>query len=130
MDGTGRISKRNRRFLRPIVPYNQQLAPQLPLQTFPADLVRQPVNNPGRVFHEVQDEFTSELRDKDNQFVQNTEIQMTDADFDAGLTDAVNNVQPTKQPTAAVKLPSVQLSNTDNNRPKRVKFATKRYVEQ
>ena len=62
MDGTGRTTKRNRRFLRPIVPYSQLIETKLPLQTFTSELDR---NTPGAVIHEVQDEFSSELRDKD-----------------------------------------------------------------
>ena len=124
LDGTGRISKRNRQFLRPITPYDQQLVTKLPLQTFPPDLIRDQSHTPGRVFNEVTDEFTSVLRDKDNQTVQ--DIQITDRDSDSRLTDVTNNVRHQTQTT--VKSPTVQLPSY--TRPKRVKFATKRYIEQ
>ena len=44
MDGTGKLTKRNRRFLRPIVPFNQLLSQKLPQQTFTSELVRNPTN--------------------------------------------------------------------------------------
>ena len=126
LDGTGRISKRNLQFLRPITPYAQQLVTKLPLQTFTPDLIRDQSHTPGRVFNKVTDEFTSVLRDKDNQSVQDTDIQITDLDSDSRLIDATNNVRHQTQTT--VKFPTVQLPS--NTRPKRVKLATKRYIEQ
>ena len=40
MDGTGRVTKRRRRFLRPIVPFKHQQDNQLPLQRFNNELNR------------------------------------------------------------------------------------------
>lgn len=40
MDGKGRISKRNRQFLRSIIPFNHVYTNKLPNQTFTAELVR------------------------------------------------------------------------------------------
>ena len=48
MDGSGRVTKRNRRFLRPIVPYNrvlaEQSAPQDIVNTVPTDVQEGGVN--------------------------------------------------------------------------------------
>jgi hypothetical protein len=41
MDGTGRITKRNRIFLRPILPFSDVNAPKLPLQNFKQTLIRE-----------------------------------------------------------------------------------------
>lgn len=121
MDGTGRTTKRNRRFLRKIVPYTSILS---------KELIRPANPSAGAVIHEVLDEITSELHDKDTQNVQkSTVIQMTDADFNAGSTNAVHNVQHNNQPS--VKLPAVQPPKTDKQtRPSRVKFQTQRYRQQ
>ena len=64
------------------------------------------------------------------------EVRMTNADFDDGLQQAVYNVVTDAitdiQPEAAVKFPSNQLSEPDSavRSTKRVKFATKRLIEQ
>ena len=59
-----------------------------------------------------------------------TEVQMSDSDFDDGLTRAVKNVQQKTdvEPTAVSKLPTNPVVDT-NTRSKRVKFATKRYIQ-
>ena len=101
MDGTGRVTKRNRRFLRPIIPFGQEVQPGLPLQQYEGDFTRQD--------RQHQHEHNSKAQD-DTSTVQDTEIQMSDADFDSGLTKVAQNVQ--------------------REQPKRVKFQTKRYIQE
>ena len=46
MDGSGRVSKRNRQFLKPIVPFINTTSSKLPNQTFTDDVIRKtPTDN-------------------------------------------------------------------------------------
>ena len=46
IDGTGRVTKRNRQFLRPIIPFSTKDTKTLPNQTFNEDLVRNDIPEP------------------------------------------------------------------------------------
>ena len=74
---------------------------------------------------------TRQLRETDTL---SQEVRMSDRDFNDGLKRAVQHVQQSAssiQPEAVAKSPAIQLSQPDTStRPKRVKFATKRFIEQ
>ena len=136
MDGSGRITKRNRRFLRPITPFNQQLQSKDEANTIntgpSADsreatssvtpsqpsTAKQPVatDKSGHVQHIAPDTLPQSR-------------PMTDKDFNALLTHAVQNVRNIPQqykgtpPEAARNVPT-------NTQPKRVKFKTKRFIQE
>ena len=148
MDGTGRITKRNRRFLRPIVPFLQQ-PDRLPLQRFNEELTRSDTDNtsilntsPTADRREATTSCPQRLRDTlksgKNQptapDTQDTEIQMSDDQFNNGLMRSVRNVQRVHQnmDTPIPKSHGNQLlePDTQNTVTKRVRFPTKRLIEQ
>ena len=123
MDGTGRVTKRNRRFLKPIIPFHASNHHQekLPLQQFDNNLARRPINTDAMTAA-ADKSLANRLPDTDTH---NTEIQMTGDDFNQGLTSAVQRVQKDTQQT------SIQNPTSDTNTwNKRVKFATTLYIEQ
>ena len=147
MDGSGRTSKRNHKFLRPIKPYRHALLPTQPQHspsssshitnhsnTGPtADQAGRPSSTAAQQEVAADKSSTGQLPDTDTW---SEEVSMTDAEFDDGLTQAVYNVLndeiTDKQPEAALKFPSIQLSEPDSavRSTKRVKFSTKRLIEQ
>ena len=114
MDGSGRITKRNRQFLKQIFPYKSAIS---------SSLVNDKSTNDSRTLLPETDTLSQE-------------VTISDDDFNEGLARAVYNVLNDEitdfQPEAAVKLPPNQLSNTGSatQSSKRVKFATKRFNEQ
>ena len=147
LDGSGRISKRNRRFLRPILPYNEQLAPK-PNQTSANNS-----NNTGSTAESreattfqpnTQPSTTQQVVAVDKSgcsqaIAPDTLPQsraMSDDDFNAGLTKAVQNVctiphqnkgtRPEAGPGRALPCPQ---DLSPPIRPTRVKIPTKRYIQ-
>ena len=88
MDGSGRITRRNRRFLRKIIPFQQKQPAKLPLQQFYNDLVRDtaPVNNAATTAEQKSLPVSNPHTNTQ------TEIHMSDSDFNTGLTNAVQRV--------------------------------------
>jgi hypothetical protein len=159
MDGSGRVTKRNRQFIKTIIPFITPYQPSLPNQTFIGDIRRETdqsqfkvkdnndVLMPGSTADKagrpsINDastaaavpKFTQQrLPDTDTQ----TEISMSDQTFNSGLKRAVQKVLKANtniQPEAGPKSSTKQLSDTDSGstsstRNKRVKFATKRLIE-
>ena len=120
MDGTGRITKRNRRFLKSIVPFHntQDHQEKLPLQQFNNNLSRQSTQT---------DDMATAAADKSPiKCLPHTDTPDTaDDDFNTELPTAVQRVQqPARQKSRTDPTPNT------NTREKRVKFATKRYIEQ
>ena len=160
MDGSGRITKRNRRFLKPIVPFNTQLRQQIN----PKALTQPNISNTGPTA--VSREATTSLESNQRQTGQQSQpagvkspaiqvsapvtqtVHMSDSDFDDGLTTAVRNVlsqgQPTvqdannshqnkgKRPEAGQgRAPLCPKGLSPPIRPtKRVKFPTKRFIQE
>ena len=154
MDGSGRVSKRNRRFLRPIKPYRYALLPSdLPSQAWQhaepqpshsssnnshytgstADKAGRPSNTAAQQERAVAGNTSGQLDYTDPW---SEEVTMTDDDFNEGLLQAAYNVLTDeitdKMPEAIVKLPPIQLSKPDSAQrsSKRVKFAPKRLIAQ
>ena len=126
MDGSGRITRRNRRFLCKIVPFHQeQLTKLSPILN--NELVREiaPPNNAATPTE------PKSLPVSDHDADTQTEIPMSDDVFNSGLTDAVKRVQQESntQPSVTPKSAIYPTSNF-NTWEKRVKFATSRYIEQ
>ena len=136
MDGSGRTTKRNRQFLRPITPFNKTLQPQpQDNSTF--------TSNSGPTADRREATTTAPKRLRDIQSSGNiqptrpdtlTQIQMSDAEFDDGLIRSVRNVQRVHQNMDTPK-PKSQGNqplepDTQNTITKRVRFPTKRLIEQ
>ena len=147
MDGSGRVTKRNRQFLKPIIPFTQPANDRLPLQQFPTTLQRENVANNAINTGSTADRreattpCTQRLRDfqssANNQPQEpdtlNTQIQMSDSQFNEGLMRSVRNVQRVHQNTDTIpKSQEIQLPKTDTPAiiGKRVRFPTKRLIEQ
>ena len=96
MDGSGRVTRRNRRFLRKIVPFHQE-----------NELVRNTA--PPNAAITTQPEPT-----RDDAF--DKEVQMSDKDFDSGLMAAAKRVhqESNTQPLAAAKSVTNPTSNFEN----------------
>lgn len=134
MDGSGRITKRNRQFLKQIFPYKTALQPHSSAQGNgstkgkSSTIVQLPQNNMSKSFNTGStadeagrpcttgaDRPAAKAKSPVNQLpytdTQDTEIDMTDATFDQGLTQAVYNVLSDeitdKQPEADSVSPSV-----------------------
>ena len=147
MDRTGRITKRNRRYLKPILPFNHQLDNHLPLQTFPDELVRNTVvtandlNNTGptAVSREATTSSSSSHTSKgqpakgadksrtDRVTEPDTLPQsqpMSDDDFNRGLLKAARNVLTIPQQNEGTRPEAI------NHPTKRVRISTKRYISE
>ena len=127
MDGSGRITKRNRRYLRPIVPFIKDS--RLPLQQFETELRRdsQPAESTSNVHDESNNGSQTQLTQPPRPDPFDQSVRMSDAQFDAGLLHAADNVQKEgdKQPRAVVQMPT-----NPPTRSKRVKFETKRFIKE
>ena len=159
MDGSGRITKRNRQYLKQIFPYKSALqhssaqgnnstqgksptALQLPQYNMSKS------NNTGSTADQAGRPCTTEagtpaaaakspVKQLPSTDTQNTELwDMTDDTFYEGLAQAAYNVLTDEitdiQPEADSVSPSIQPPNVDSGlkRPKRVKFSTERIIEQ
>ena len=141
MDGSGRVTNRNRQYIKRIMPYKSALAKantrnnSHALVPVKRQIISQTNNAPcaGNVRQ------TQPAGDKSAPIqlpapdTWSQEVEMTDQIFDEGLTQAVYNTLndeiTTVQPEAPVKLPTVQPApNTRTS--KRVKFAPNRLIEQ
>ena len=141
MDGTGRVTRRNRRYLKPIVPFNHQLDINLPLQTFSNELVRNtPANannndntGPTAVSREATTPVTPSQHHSQPTSQPTTAAKsypdtlpqckpMSDADFDKGLLKAAKNLGIDPQQKEGTGL--------EATRSKRVKFQAKRYIHE
>ena len=146
MDGSGRATKRNRRFLKQILPYNSAIQHKnAPLSspfandisnTGPtADQAGRPSSTAATQETAADKSTTRRLPETDNWDAWSQEVSMSDEDFDAGLKQAHYNIVhdeiTDKQPEAGPK-PPIQLSEQDSavKRPKRVKFSPQRLIEQ
>ena len=154
IDGTGRITKRNRQFLRPIIPFNTKDTTTLPNQTFNDDLVRNDTPKPsdndydhlytgpsaadtGRstqesaVVQPVHNEFHAEYSAPRSDNIQlqapDTQVQMSDKDFNDGLTNSVRKVQKSVQQKKGKQPEAAQNTNT---RAKQVRFSPKRFIKE
>ena len=156
MDGSGRITKRNRQFIKPISSYKSAIQHKLYAQTPQepshstttrsnhlincahtgptADKAGRPSNNDAYTDAAGPKFIQQRLPDTDTQ----PEISMSDKTFNSGLKRAVQKVFKANtdniQPEAAPKSSTKQLSDTDSaatssTRNKRVKFATKPLIE-
>ena len=163
MDGTGRLTKRNRRYLRPITPFSKSQETLLPLQQSQNKLQRADVHvdhNQGLRFNHDNTGPTADRREATTSAsasrhhtgqqtgagaksgsiqpvapdTPTQSLPMSDQVSNKGLTMSVRNVHNghqnrAGQPEAADK--SRQDPTADQNtRTKRVKFATKRFIEQ
>ena len=151
MDGSGRKSKQNRQFLRPIIPFQNQdnynVHKQLPLQQFTNELNLDAMDNtshsntgPTAVSREASTPGKPADRSYQIQVQEPDTLPqsepMSDQDFDDGLTKAVRSVRTNTQqnkgtgPGRALPCPrdlSPPVSPT-NTRNKRVRISTKRYI--
>ena len=145
MDGSGRTSKRNRRFLRPIKPYKHALLPAEPNQgvlipTEPHTLSTPSKSNsyysgptadkagrPSTTPAEQEPAAADPRSDK---------VRMSDDESNESLTQARYNVLhdefTSEQQQAVAKSPNIQLpyANTHVRQSRRVKFAPNRLIEQ
>ena len=141
MDGSGRVTKRNRQYIKRIMPYKSALAKAnsknnshalIPVQRqIISDNNNAPCSGNARQTQPAGDKSAPIQLPAPDTWAQ--EVQMTDQTFDDGLTQAVYNTLNDEitnvQPEAAVKLPSVQPA-PDTRVSKRVKFAPRRLIEQ
>ena len=137
MDGSGRITKRNRLYLQPIILFNTQLQRKNAFQgqtdviatnTGPTAVSREATTSlvPSQQHTEQHQQPAKDKSAASPVPAPDTVIRMSDEDFDKGLTQAVQSVQnihqnKDKRPEAA---------EDDNTRKKRVKFPTKRFIQQ
>ena len=159
-EGSGRVSKRNRQFLKPIVPFIHKDTHQLPNQTFDPTLLRnsqaqgQPdvftSNNTGTTAdsreatstaHSGQ-YHTSRLPTSTAKSTVNSEEQLLHTSDDVshvGLTETVRKVHNNPPTVHKSKVQNIQLGagnistnlpQDTNTRTKRVKFSTKRFIEE
>ena len=178
MDGSGRVTKRNRQFLKKIIPFIHHKDTKLPLQQFSTHLLRDPnipnhVTNTGPTAdsreattlrlnsqpptdsqpttaksHCVQlpkpakapvvsnqHHMPSNVYQNKDGLMFNTDqtVHMSDADFDKGLSTAVQNVLDNNVRTNTVRnVPQHPKagSNDEVTWSKRVKFKPQRYIQQ
>ena len=118
MDGSGRVTRRNRRFLHKIVPFHQEHPNN--------ELVRDTAPQNAATITEPKSP-----QDNDHDTDTQTQIQMSDDVSNSGLTEAVKRVQQESntKPSVTPKSANNPTSNF-NTREKRVKFAPSRYIEQ
>ena len=162
MDGSGRVSKHNRQFLKPILPFVSQDNVKLPNQTFDTQIIHtSPAHDDYNTNESIINntvpssdsrEATTPRQNKQlptdapavSTPVRKSKVQapqptskpvlepdtlpqsrpMSDADFNAGLSQSIQNIRnisPQNKGTA---------QDNDNTRSKRVKFCTKRYIQQ
>lgn len=117
MDGTGRLMKRNRRFLCPIIPFQQTQDNKLPLQQYQSELQRNDAAAVPNGQNQLSNQFNtgptadsweassslqpSQLHSEAGQKVGNKQlsapdtqtVMMSDKDFDHGLTRVVQCTQ-------------------------------------
>jgi hypothetical protein len=148
MDGSGRVTKRNRQFFKPILPFNQvsQAQPtQKSVNTANTELQKCNISNqPANDFHlgpSVDSREASTLlscrpstghptaaKDKSGpvqvQAPDTQSVKMSDSTFDAGLSDAVRNVLNNAQQNKETRAEAAV-----HNRTKRVRFPTNRLIE-
>ena len=100
MDGSGRISKRNRQFLKKILPFKSSIAPSVPENVsvqVPNNIYSGPTAvQAGRPSFTASNTEPAVVKSTPNQLPRpdtlDQEINMSDDDFDAGLTQAVYHV--------------------------------------
>ena len=155
MDGSGRVIKRNRQFIKPIVPFLSHQPLTLPNQTFTNELVRHndDSNLTGPSAGKAGRPSPLPLSNSQGARAKSTLVQlsqpdtlpqshpMSDATFDAGWSHAVQRAQlshqnkgsrPEAGPRRAPLCPqglSPPVSPTQT-RSKQVKFNIKRFIEQ
>ena len=164
MDGTGRVTKRNRRYLKPILPFHKITADKLPLQNYDdeiqradSDFINAAKDNPIDDYTSSYTGPTADSREASSSLgprqqthgypaaakakstsVQLSEpdsadtlINMSDESFDKGLKQSVRNVQNAVKSTVLSKQPEAGKSaHSTGVQGKRVKFQTKRYIQQ
>ena len=145
MDGSGRITKRNRQFLRPILPYNltfqsQPMNAAKPLHSGPTAVSREATTpvTPSQQGNHSQPTTSAKYREQDT--LPQSE-PMSSKDFDEGLSQSVQRVLNNPHQNEGKRLeagpgralpcprdlsPPVSPKTT---RSKRVKFSTKRYIK-
>ena len=137
MDGSGRVTKRNRQFVKPIVPFLSHQPLTLPNQTFANELVRHndDYHLTGPSADKAGRPSPLPLSNSQGARAKSTPVQlqqpdtlpqckpMSDADFDAGLLDAAQRVRTISHQNKG------PIDDTIT-RSKRVKFNTKRFIEQ
>ena len=137
MDGSGRITKRNRQFLKPILPYTKVISTQPAQRNSSIGLGNKTNSQPNNHINSGPTagswEATSSVlvnqdksgHSKDNMMTDTLPQSdpMSDADFNDGLIKSVQNVSTIPQ-KGGIR-PEAQ-----NNPSKRVRIATKRYISQ